>query len=202
MLFSPLTLALAVAPTQAYLCAMNPTRSTRNTYLNDLSSYVVDKQADINTQAGIFNTNAKNWKANFCTTTPAATKYNQALPFLTAMSNAKYNLWAINAEIKNRLDSIIGKEKRLDILEIVNNRRLSDAGKDVDDAAPRTHPKWKYTIADPDCDDANSTPHAYAKLVRVIRRQQKLQNLLGVKNEIYFEFNNLTQCLIGNCIQA
>ena len=202
MLFSALTLAVAIAPTQAYLCTMSPTRGARNDYLNALTDYIAQKQDNINTQAGIFNTKAKQWKANFCTTASSATKYSLELPLLTAMNNSKYQLWLINTEIKSRLDDILGNTVRVNILNHVNAWRLTAAGKDVEDAAPRTHGFWRYSIVDPDCDDADNTPNAYMKVVRAVRRQQKLQNLLAVKNEIFFELNNLTQCLIGNCIQA
>ena len=179
---------------------MNPVRSTRNNYLNDLTAYINDKQADINTQAGIFNAKAKEWKTYFCTNTASATKYSLETPLLTPMNNARYQFWAINVEIKNRLDDIIGNNARVNNFNLVNTWLLFDAGKDVDDAAPRIHNFWTYTIADPDCDDANNTSNAYIKLVRIVRIQQKLQNLLGIKNEIYFELNNLTQCIIGNYI--
>ena len=201
MLFSALTLAVAITPTQAYVCDFAPTtRAVRNNLLNDLTTYVSNQQANITAQASAFNVSAYAWKSRFCNPALNSTqRYNQVQQHLNGMLTAKNNLWSINQDIKEKLDAILTKDSRVLILDRVLTMRLSAASLDIWDAAPRNNSVWVRTIADPDCDDANNTPYAYTKAAKIIRKQQTLQSLLGEKNDIWFGFYNLTECLTGTC---
>ena len=201
MLFSALTLAVAITPTQAYVCtALEPTRQTRNNNLNSLVTYIAEKQASITYHAKIFNGNATLWKEKFCNPLLNMTqRYNQVKQHVSMMKTAKTQLWLINQEMKDRLDTILDKEVRLLVLERVLNQRLAPEGLDVVNAVPPSHQFWKYTIVDPGCDGFYLSPNTHVKVTKCVRNQQRLQNLLGVKNDIWFGFFNLTECANNNC---